>query len=138
MEVNDFLSRLDKVKSTGNGRWIACCPSHKDKSPSLSVRCLDDQRILVHCFAGCDIDSVLTSIGLELSDVMPPTTLGHKKSERIPFTSADALRCISFEAQVVAMIAINIAKVAQVSIEDKDRLLKANQRISGALQGAGL
>lgn len=138
MDANDFLSRLDKVKSTGKDRWVACCPAHKDKSPSLSVRLLDDDRILVHCFAGCDLESVLAAIQLQIADIMPASMLGHKKSEQRPFTTADALRCISFEAQVVAIYALNTAKGKQLSIEDKERLLKASERINGALQGAGL
>ena len=41
-----------------NGRWngfsgVACCPSHQDKTPSLSVRDGDDGAVVVNCFAGC-------------------------------------------------------------------------------------
>ena len=38
MGVTNLLSTLNKVKQTGPGRWIACCPAHVDKHPSLSVR----------------------------------------------------------------------------------------------------
>jgi DNA primase len=53
MKVDAFLDKLTKVKRTGNGTWLACCPAHEDRSPSMSVRELDDGRVLVHCFAGC-------------------------------------------------------------------------------------
>jgi len=62
MSADDFLGLLDKVKNTGQGRWIACCPAHDDRSPSLSIRALDDGRVLVHCFAGCDVGSVLEAV----------------------------------------------------------------------------
>jgi len=52
MSATPVLDRLDKVKQTGPDRWIACCPAHDDKSPSLAVRELDDGRILLHDFGG--------------------------------------------------------------------------------------
>ena len=38
----DLVSRLHGVKDTGSKRWIAPCPPHDDKRPSLSIRELDD------------------------------------------------------------------------------------------------
>ena len=51
------------------GRWsetkgMACCPAHKDHTPSLSVT-LGRKAILFHCFAGCDQQSVLSALGRE-------------------------------------------------------------------------
>ena len=40
-----LLDRLDKVRPTGAGTWVARCPAHDDRGPSLSVRELDDGRI---------------------------------------------------------------------------------------------
>lgn len=138
MAVNNLLSNLKKVKSTGKNRWVSCCPAHGDKSPSLSIRLLDDERILIHCFAGCEVASVLDAIGLGFSDIMPPSQLEHKRSVHSPFSTADALRCVSHEAQIVALYAISLAKDLNPSNQDKERLLKASERIKGALQGAGL
>ncbi|MFM7698894.1 MAG: CHC2 zinc finger domain-containing protein, partial [Limnohabitans sp.] len=45
------LSRLDKVRQRQVGQWSACCPSHKDTTPSLSVRETEDGAVLLHCFA---------------------------------------------------------------------------------------
>ena len=42
-------------------RWIACCPAHKEKTPSFSI-CELDGRILVHCFAGCTQDAVIKAL----------------------------------------------------------------------------
>lgn len=53
MSAGALLARLDAVKPTGPGRWLARCPAHEDRSPSLSIRELDDGRTFVHCFAGC-------------------------------------------------------------------------------------
>jgi hypothetical protein len=44
-----LLDHLERVKQTGPGRWIARCPAHEDRSPSLSVRELEDGRLLRLC-----------------------------------------------------------------------------------------
>lgn len=68
--IDILLSRLDGVK--GNSpRYMAKCPSHEDKSPSLRVTSLDDGRVLIHCFAGCSAADVVASVGLELGDLFP-------------------------------------------------------------------
>ena len=70
MNVNVLLDRLDKVRQTRPDRHIACCPAHEDRSPSLQISQVDD-RILIHCFAGCGAQDVLESIGLDFSAICP-------------------------------------------------------------------
>jgi hypothetical protein len=43
--VTRLLDRLQGVKRTGPSRWIARCPAHEDRRPSLAVRELDDGRL---------------------------------------------------------------------------------------------
>ena len=73
---------LEKVKRTGAGRWIGRCPAHDDRSPSLALRELDDGRVLVHCFAGCSAQEVVTGVGLDLSDLFPSQEIGFDKGSR--------------------------------------------------------
>ncbi|MBK6590648.1 MAG: DUF3987 domain-containing protein [Acidobacteria bacterium] len=47
---------------------MARCPAHDDKSPSLSITEKDD-KVLVHCFAGCTPDEILSAVGLEFRDL---------------------------------------------------------------------
>ena len=42
MSVEKLLDRLSKVKKTGPGQWVACCPSHDDRTPSLAIRETDE------------------------------------------------------------------------------------------------
>ncbi|WP_027892357.1 toprim domain-containing protein [Calidithermus chliarophilus] len=70
--VDILLERLHRVHPTGPGRWMALCPAHPDRKPSLSIRVLDD-KILLHCFAGCDGDAVLGALGLEWRDLYADT-----------------------------------------------------------------
>ena len=39
------------------GGWMARCPAHDDREPSLSIRDADDGKVLVRCHAGCDQDA---------------------------------------------------------------------------------
>ena len=69
-KLNALLERLDKVRQIGD-RYIACCPAHDDKTPSLTIRETPTGTILAHCFGGCDIGSVLAAVGLTFSDLYP-------------------------------------------------------------------
>jgi hypothetical protein len=68
MTTPELLSRLDGVKSRGTGKWSARCPSHKDRSPSLSVGEGPD-RILLHCFALCENQDIVATLGLTMADL---------------------------------------------------------------------
>ncbi len=70
MRVDELVARLQGVKKTGAG-YMALCPAHADKNPSLSVGEGDDGRVLVRCFAGCSTEAVCASLGLTLKDLMP-------------------------------------------------------------------
>tara|TARA_R110002020_G_scaffold143191_1_gene315397 strand:+ start:49 stop:456 length:408 start_codon:yes stop_codon:yes gene_type:complete len=71
--VELLLSRLEHVRANRNGTWVARCPAHDDRSPSLSITTGDDGKVLLHCFAGCGAADVVESIGLELSSLFPET-----------------------------------------------------------------
>jgi hypothetical protein len=139
MSIENLLSKLDKVKRTGSGRYNALCPAHADKSPSLSVRELDDGRVLIHCFGGCDVHSVLAAAGASLGDLFPEREQTYQvKGERRPFPAIDVLRCIAFEAMLVAVAAANLMSGMPFTQADRDRVFLAAGRIQSALRAAGL
>ena len=43
--------------------WMAHCPAHDDRNPSLSLRDASDGKTLVHCHAGCDQRTVIAALG---------------------------------------------------------------------------
>ena len=45
-------------RRAGSG-WVARCPTHDDRTPSLSIEDADSDKVLVHCHAGCDQGSVI-------------------------------------------------------------------------------
>lgn len=137
MSTDKLLSCLNKIKQTGKGRWLACCPAHEDKSPSLAITEKDDGRTLIHCFSGCDTEQVLSAVELTFADLMPEPKGNHIKGEKRPFAAADALRAISFEALIVMVCAGDIL-AGKFSKSDRERLGIAIERIHSALTACGV
>ena len=138
MSASALLDRLDGVRATGAGTWIAKCPAHDDDRPSLSIRELDDGRVLVHDFAGCCVDEIVSAIGLALSDLFPVREIQHGQAVRRPFSAIDALRCVGFEALVVSIVADDVVMGKPLTIIDSDRVSLAAARIRAALGACGV
>lgn len=129
MSAEILLSRLQGVRG-GKGRWNAKCPAHQDRSPSLAVKELPDGRVLLHCFAGCDTEAVLSAVGLSFRDVMPEC-LGDFPRARPAFTAKDALEALRHEAGIVALASAGDKPLTET---DKQRLCVAAGRIGAALE----
>ena len=69
--IDNLLPRLEKLKKTNQDKWTALCPAHDDRTPSLSVRELDDGKVLLTCWAGCSIGEIVAALGLHLRDLFP-------------------------------------------------------------------
>lgn len=138
MSVDTLIERLHKVKRTGNGRWMACCPAHNDRNPSLSIRD-DDGKVLLHCFAGCAVSDIVAAIGLELSDLFPPDDRqGDFKGQRRPFPASDILLALSSEATIVYLYAKQLTDGTALTKSDLERLLLAANRIEAGINAGGL
>ncbi len=136
--LDTLLSRLDKPRQPSPGRWIARCPAHADKAPSLSIRELDDGRILVHCFAGCPVSDVLAAVGLEFADLYPERPTDRANPERRPFPAEDVLRAIYRETLIVAAAAGFLLEGRALSEADRNRLGMALERIQAAVAYSGV
>jgi hypothetical protein len=73
MALRDIVSRLGDhgIKSVAEGRWMARCPGHDDRQASLSVSRGTGGRALLHCHAGCEIEAIVSALGMELADLFP-------------------------------------------------------------------
>ena len=60
MTASDIAKALGGRKC-GAG-WVAKCPGHEDRSPSLSIRDGEGGKILVHDFAGCEQATVIQAL----------------------------------------------------------------------------
>ena len=129
-----LLERLKRVKQNGPGRWLAGCPAHEDRSPSLSIRELEDGRVLLHDFGGCETGDVLAALGLALSDLFDrPLEPAGPSRYRIPTRDArELLEEISLETSVIADVASTVLGHRTVTPADWARFRQAARRIHQA------
>jgi hypothetical protein len=130
--IDNLISKLDKPKRTGSGSWIARCPAHDDRSPSLTVREMPDGRILLKCHAECDTQAVLDAMGLKFSDLFPEPLGERLPPVRRPFPAADVLETVMHDALLVQQIAIEVQRTAKVTPEQRALLAKVAAHISAA------
>ena len=130
MNAQDVLDRLEKVTGS-KGKWMACCPAHQDKSPSLAVTEADD-RVLVHCFTGCDTQDVTAAIGLNVADLFYNKLAGTEMTERKRQRFEKVLK--SERIQVAIINAVE--KVERpLTTHERDRRSLGQQRIN-KIEGA--
>ena len=137
--VDILLSRLDGVKQTGPGKWLARCPAHEDRSPSLSIRETDDCRVLVHDFAGCSVDSICAAVGLELSDLFPRIhgkdfDLAAPRAKPPRFRASELLPLVVTEATILALAWRTVADGGELSETDRERAELAHEAVMAAWQ----
>lgn len=135
MSIDVLLSRLTRVRQSRPNSWMACCPAHPDKSPSLAVTYIEDGRILIHCFGGCEPGDVLAAVGLNIRDLFPQAlNKDHQPmpARRLGVSGFDVLKAMRHESQVLALIADEIGK-GKVDEDTRERAKLAANRIHTAL-----
>lgn len=68
--IERVLAQFPDAKRCGAG-WMAQCPAHDDRRPSLAITEGEDGRVLIHCHAGCPPEEVCAAVGLCMADLMP-------------------------------------------------------------------
>jgi len=136
MHVQDLLARLQGVHTRGPSRWVARCPAHKDRSPSLSIRAEADGLILLHDFGGCDVFQVLEALNISASELFTKPLQAAHHGRRIAHphqhAASDALRVMSREALVLIFAANDLAAGVILSPQTRARMLEAALTIRGA------
>ena len=61
--IEQVLSRLEGVRRV-NGGYVAKCPAHQDRNPSLSIK-ESEGKLLLFCHAGCSFKEVLNALGIK-------------------------------------------------------------------------
>lgn len=133
MSAEKLLSRLQRVKRTGSGKWIASCPTREDKSPSLAIRELDDGTVLLHDFGGDDVAAILGAVGLSFGDLYPDRPGHFAKPTRRPFNASDVLSLVAFESTVAVVVVSDVVK-GKVTDRDFERLQVAAFRLGNAAE----
>jgi Protein of unknown function (DUF3987) len=98
--VENLVSRL-QAKRRGKG-WIAKCPAHEDRKPSLSVDEGADGRVLIKCHAGCSTDDVIGALGLTRRDLFPAMSRSQSSNGATSTPTFDWSKCVeAFSAKDV-------------------------------------
>lgn len=121
--IDVLLMRLDGVKATGRGKWMARTPTREDKTPSLSVRELEDGRVLLYDFGGDSTADVLAAIGLTFADLHPD---GNGRTARRGPSRA-AIEC---EQKIVAIGQSLLGQGEQLQPSQMQRLDMARRRLA--------
>ena len=129
-----ILAGCKKVRATGNGSWIACCPAHEDKNPSMTVREMPDGMVLVHCFAGCSVELICGATGVKVEELFPEPLPERRPLQRLarPFSANDVLDCLANEASVIFVIGSDMIHKREISDGDFERLKVAVERVKYA------
>lgn len=125
-----ILSRLDRHIPSGKNRYVACCPAHDDRDPSLSITEAHDGRVLIHCFAGCDALSIVEALGLELSDLYPPELPNYQINQKPLIRNREAVK--SVDHWVLDIAKAKRAEGKKLSPQDLQREREAFLRVGAA------
>jgi hypothetical protein len=103
--IEDILARLEKVRRTGPNNWMACCPAHEDRSPSLTLHASDTGLIVAKCHAECSFPEIVNAVGLGWDVWFPPKQKGDFSSPiKRAFPAADLLNAIADEAEILDIV----------------------------------
>ena len=132
-----IISSLSKVKKVDIGKYVALCPCHDDKNPSLAVTIKPDGITLIHCFgcgaSGLDVCNVL---GIEPSALFPPSNNPkYEKQSRSGFSAWQLLNALEKDLLVV-LIATNryLIEGERPCQSDVDYLAEVCKRINEGLR----
>ena len=136
-----LLPRLHGMRKVGSG-WIANCPAHEDRSPSLSITEGDDGRLLLHCHAGCKVHDILAAVGLTVGDLFIRKDLrSMTPAERSAFRQAGllprwraALGVLVTEAHVMLIAAGKMGEGDALTEDEHTRLRVGALRIFDAAE----
>lgn len=132
MNVDNILTHFQKVRKFNNktNAWVALCPAHPDKTPSLAIK-MEGDKPLFHCFAGCTFEEILSAAGLSHEDLMGERP-DHYQSHHPRLDPYKLLDAMAMDSLRVGLIASRMANGATLAEDEKEALVA----ISGAFQRA--
>jgi len=126
-----LLSRLQKARPAGNKSFTACCPSHEDKSPSLSIT-ERNGRVLVHCHAGCSPNEIITAAGLTWEDMFEDEwDVSYQRAVSMKKT-LEPVNPLRVDENVLLIVREKIKNGETLTAEDEARATLAYERVKEA------
>jgi hypothetical protein len=137
VSADTLIAKLDGVQGRGP-RWRAICPAHQSKhrTRSLAVFEADDGRVLVKCHAGCDVQAIVSAVGLELSDLFPPRVDDDKRAPKVrkPWSAREVAQALEAEAMVAWVFLQDIANGKVLGKSDRARAKDCAERCVHLMQ----
>ncbi|MBL8500472.1 MAG: hypothetical protein JNL77_07830 [Nitrosomonas sp.] len=139
MHINDNLNAilcgLRKVKKTGEGRYVAQCLFHEDKTPSAALTQKPDGTILVHCFScGASGLDFCNTLGIDPSTLFPPTNdLRYEKKKRSGFSAWQLLYALHADLIRLLIIVNDLQKVGALSGDDREFVAEIILRLNDGI-----
>lgn len=129
MNVYPILDRLEKVRQVKPDSWVACCPAHDDRSPSLAISDKGD-RVLMHCYGGCTFDEIRAALGMQPHEFFAD---GKAPKAAAPGVSIRSLNAALVRELVLCwVLAADRAQGKPIRPADIERERIARQRITQA------
>ena len=134
IQADTLLARLDGARQIGPDRWVARCPAHQDRTPSLSIRVTND-RILLFDFGGCEVSAILSALGLRWRDICPEDGIPYEQAlaaghRRLRQRLAD-IPAMEYARYVLLIAANDIEAGRELSIQDRATIEVAKDIIQG-------
>ena len=127
-----LMQHLEGLRDKGNGQYVAKCPAHADKSPSLTIKVEADGTVLLHCFAGCTALEVVNAVGLTLGDLFPEKL--DTPSRRPLWNYRALLETLGHETLVGLGAATKILDGYTVTPDELEEVKLARLRIAGVME----
>lgn len=124
--IDKVVAALKKCKEIKPARnmsrtFQACCPAHEDKDPSLAISLTHDDRVILHCWAGCGGAEIVSAMNLDWSYFMP-----ERIDTRIESVFGPRIKPKIKESDYILAIAKDIRKKGgRLTAEEKQKELQA-------------
>ena len=128
-----LLSQLEKVKKNGPNSWLACCPAHQDKDPSLAIGLADSGKVLLKCFCGCTTKEIMDSVGLPLSVLFHPDSRKYQDTGvdiRKRIKEKQIMAAVARDAMVLAMLLAKVRNKEEVTSKDVETAIDISNRLA--------
>lgn len=129
MNIYSLITYFDKARKLSETRYQACCPAHGDKTPSMSIYS-DNGKILIHCFAGCSTESIMSAIGLPMSELFEDDNFDkekYKQEKQREEKKKGFIHCFN----VIALAESDQLRGRELSPNDRKTVREAYRELNG-------
>lgn len=123
----DLKSMLEGVTCENGDSFMAKCPAHDDKSPSLKVT-YRENKILLYCYSGCMAQEILDSLDLKWKDLFDSKWTAAEQQAFAERKKMEKVDPIEVEKNIILIMRNRREDGKYISVEDEARELLAKQR----------